>query len=1529
MDSRKKMFLFGGIAAAVIVIAVVLIVVLKPSTGNESYRSIEVLEAVGENVVYRNDKEIAAYESMKLRSGDTLSVNEGGYLRMRLDEDKYVYLEGAALIQMIAEGDAKDSKTIINAELGTIVTEVQNKLSENSSFEINAPNTTMAIRGTITVVKVGYDLKEQKDSVSQDALLQFLLDRSGYVQTEIEEDADEALTEAFRTLEAAFEQGVDVAASNFVQEGKVEVTAFEKKEDADGKSYLVAVQVPVAAGEGFEKAVAEKDSIPTIVLTQIKQDADGNWKIDSDNKDLESVLPGVSDDMNIEVQSVESVNELQEVMNTWNIAPIMDLNDLGMILNLNSSSISGANLSEQVVWNEMTETSPTPSPSPNPTLSPTPSPSPSPTEVPEITEEPEPTEVPEITGEPEPTEEPEATEEPEITEEPEPTEEPEITEEPEPTEEPEITETPEPTKEPEPSPSPTPSPSPSPTPSPSPSPTPSPSPSPTPSPSPSPTPGGSTGGNTGGGSSGGSTGGSTGGGNTGGSTGGSTGGGNTGSGTITPPSEPVLSLTPSATPTPAVMPSDNPSVAYETEPIEMDGIITGYRLRSVKPEYQTAEIVIIPSSIGPSVSPIPIIEVDSELLEGCTNATKVEISNGISSDVQNSLTEAIANNNRIQKITISLDDIGAVDFANLPEVVNVNLVVVGVNTFEGEHFKGNKNIENVVISGAIYEIGNNVFYGCENLKTVTFEYPETDEGGFYIRDSVFEGCTALESIDLSYAKSIGNRAFSGCKFEEITDIKMPLSKNEDASCAVDAFEDCEAFGARSLYVDQNTGLIFSVTDTDGYAYATIRSYLHKNRLLEEGQEVQHELSFENVVGKDGVEYPVKEIAEHAFTANYIGYVTLPPTLTKIDARAFKGCSNLIAVYGGENVTYIGEEAFAECTNLTEISMNDEVEMTTECCIILPKNLETVGEGIVARCTSLTGAVVHLPQNMGLITKKVLLGVTGDDGANITSIVGMGAYSDPEEEPTNIIAGSAFAGMTSLTHLELHGVASIGASAFENCTGLKEVVLDAMTDMPEAPTIGAKAFYDCSAMTRLDATGNWSIADDAFEGVNVPYTYKVLLTEADQMPYGVRITGCSILNQNPEKLEFPDTIGEFPVLEIGAEAFQQASITEVIIGNQIEMVGNSAFKECTRLEIVGIGDSVTEIGASAFNGCENLNSVSFGAGPKTIGAQAFARCTNLTAVDLSSAMYIDSQAFSGCTIETITLPDSEDATCSETAFLGCTVFGVSDPYVDRETGLIFSTDENRNAIIRSYFRKDAQHTTLSVNIPETFTVDGAEYTVIEIANEAFAQCGALESVTIPASVTTIGSMAFYNSGLSKVVIPASVQEIGAEAFATKGNVKTYLHANLAMNEMASNAFKNDGSQTIYAVSGSTLTCETNPIPETQIIKLNGTSSRIHDALPVSIMNAIGAIEAQYLTSDLTQFNVVASGVQSVQYALFDEDNPFSESKLTDPETQWNAAPSAQITIQILQNWTNICFKIQETTDSEAIYLVTPKLKQKVQ
>ena len=170
---NKKLLLFGGIGAAVIIVAIVLILVL--SGDDKAYRSIILIESEGNVTVLRDGSSLTAYANMKLRSGDGIDVPQGAFARLKLDGDKYVYLEENTKVSLQADGDEINSKTIIYIEEGRMLTEIENKLSSQASYDVVTPNTTMAIRGTVTstYVRKGY-------ADTDNAITEYTADDSGH-----------------------------------------------------------------------------------------------------------------------------------------------------------------------------------------------------------------------------------------------------------------------------------------------------------------------------------------------------------------------------------------------------------------------------------------------------------------------------------------------------------------------------------------------------------------------------------------------------------------------------------------------------------------------------------------------------------------------------------------------------------------------------------------------------------------------------------------------------------------------------------------------------------------------------------------------------------------------------------------------------------------------------------------------------------------------------------------------------------------------------------------------------------------------------------------------------------------------------------------------------------------------------------------------------------------------------------------------------------------------------------------------------
>ena len=100
-------------------------------------------------------------------------------------------------------------------------------------------------------------------------------------------------------------------------------------------------------------------------------------------------------------------------------------------------------------------------------------------------------------------------------------------------------------------------------------------------------------------------------------------------------------------------------------------------------------------------------------------------------------------------------------------------------------------------------------------------------------------------------------------------------------------------------------------------------------------------------------------------------------------------------------------------------------------------------------------------------------------------------------------------------------------------------------------------------------------------------------------------------------------------------------------------------------------------------------------------------------------------------------------------------------------------DNEATIIDSNL--DASTTT--IEIPSAIRdVDGKDYSVTTIGDNAFSGCNNLTSVVIPNSVTTIGSSAFSDCNkLTSVVIPSSVTTIGYRAFYYCNNLTIYCEA----------------------------------------------------------------------------------------------------------------------------------------------------------
>ncbi len=154
----KKKGLIFGIAGAAVIIAGIVISVIAFNGREDAYRIIKILACQGHAYISNEENsEMEGYEGMVLQSGDIVRVNGNSTLNLIVDEDKVCYVEENTQFTLLAEGTSESSKTTVKLDYGTMTWDVQNKLSNDSSFEIQTPNSTMAIRGTVPLISVVKD----------------------------------------------------------------------------------------------------------------------------------------------------------------------------------------------------------------------------------------------------------------------------------------------------------------------------------------------------------------------------------------------------------------------------------------------------------------------------------------------------------------------------------------------------------------------------------------------------------------------------------------------------------------------------------------------------------------------------------------------------------------------------------------------------------------------------------------------------------------------------------------------------------------------------------------------------------------------------------------------------------------------------------------------------------------------------------------------------------------------------------------------------------------------------------------------------------------------------------------------------------------------------------------------------------------------------------------------------------------------------------------------------------------------------
>ena len=149
------------LVAVVVMLTVLLSAVFfgQTSEHTQAYRTISVIEVSGKVSVVKDGIEYSAYPGMLLQEGHEIVTSGGSYVRLVLDNDKYVKLEAGSKLTFEKLGLLGSGKTRMYLHRGALTNELVNPLGEEEEYIINTPNAVLAVRGTFFRVDLGISTK--------------------------------------------------------------------------------------------------------------------------------------------------------------------------------------------------------------------------------------------------------------------------------------------------------------------------------------------------------------------------------------------------------------------------------------------------------------------------------------------------------------------------------------------------------------------------------------------------------------------------------------------------------------------------------------------------------------------------------------------------------------------------------------------------------------------------------------------------------------------------------------------------------------------------------------------------------------------------------------------------------------------------------------------------------------------------------------------------------------------------------------------------------------------------------------------------------------------------------------------------------------------------------------------------------------------------------------------------------------------------------------------------------------------------
>ena len=229
--------------------------------------------------------------------------------------------------------------------------------------------------------------------------------------------------------------------------------------------------------------------------------------------------------------------------------------------------------------------------------------------------------------------------------------------------------------------------------------------------------------------------------------------------------------------------------------------------------------------------------------------------------------------------------------------------------------------------------------------------------------------------------------------------------------------------------------------------------------------------------------------------------------------------------------------------------------------------------------------------------------------NTITIIGRGSFSGkylniPEKIrglPVATIGESAFENCTSLYSITLPDtITTIESYAFKGCTMLGEFTIPA-----SVTTIGKGIFEGAKKLSKLNYNPSHGLSDYSF----------IASSAITQVAFNGTVVPDNVLSGL-------GNIGEIKlngaITYIGKYAFSGTSISSITLPDTVTSIGEHAFEHCWYLTSITIPERVTEIKEYTFFCCDKLTSVTLSSGVTVIGNSAFEGCYALKTVYYSGS-----------------------------------------------------------------------------------------------------------------------------------------------------------------------------------------------------------------------------------------------------------------------------------------------------------------------